>query len=110
MKRNASSTRSKKWFSRNCLDNDFCREYVCNLCSTQFEFNEYKLGVFNYNLTALYITYGTHSYIIFADENDVDLKVMEKKIYGNKDRYHEIKSFYGDNCWFECLLWIKNRI
>ena len=110
MKRDTNSTRSRKWFTRNCLDNEFCKEYVDNLCSTHFGFNRYKFGVFNGDLTALYITYGLYSYVIFADRDNINLKVMEKNSNENKNRYHELRNFYGDNCWYECLSWIKRRI
>lgn len=110
MKRNTNSVRSQKWFARNHLDNEFCKEYVDNLCNTQFEFNKYTFGVFNGSITALYITYGLYSYVVFADRDKVSLKVMEKNSSGNKDKYHELKLFYGDNCWYECLMWIKKRI
>ena len=111
MKRDVNSTRSKKWLRRNSLDNEFCREYVDRLCNTQFEFDKYTFGVFNGADTALYITYGLHSYVIFADAENINLKMMEKNSNKvKKENYHELKTFYGDNCWFECLFWIKKRI
>lgn len=107
MIRDINSARSKKWINRNDLNSAFCKEYVDNLCCVQFNFKIYNFSIFNNN-ASLYITYGLNSYVIYVDNSVIGLKLMEKN--KNNDSYHELLYFYGDNCWFDCFLWIKNRI
>jgi hypothetical protein len=109
MQRTANSARSKKWLNRNRLDNDFCKEYVDSLCKQKFSSTEYSFATYNGDSTALYITSNLHSYMIFVDEEYICLKLMEENTK-ESNRYHELKIFYGDNCWIECLSYIKNRI
>lgn len=110
MKRNSESRRSRKWVARNNLDNLLCREYVESLCRTYFSPDSYNFG--NYNgQTSLYFAYGLQSYVLFVDEEAVSLVLLEKNTdNSNKDKYHKIKEFNGDSCWFECLLWVRKRI
>lgn len=108
MKRDCNSVRSKKWINRNSLENDFCKEYVDNLCSIHFNFNIYNFGVYKEFGNSLYINYGIHNYIIYIDKNDICLKLLEKN-KNSEFNYHFINSYFGDNCWYECLNWIKKR-
>lgn len=110
MKRDFHSTRSKKWFARNSLESSSCRSYVHNLCEINFEFDNFDIKPYN-GTDVLFVSHGLYTYIVFADNVDVGLKILEKNSNtGRKDRYHSIdKMFYGDSCWYNCLDWIKNR-
>ena len=111
MKRNPNSSRSIKWIERNSLNNESCKRYVEKLCiSMNFEY--FKIGEYDIEEQALWITYGLYSYIIEVDKDDISLKVFESnKNQKEEMRYHIMqKRFNGDSCWYECLTWIKNRV
>lgn len=109
MIRDTNSKRSQKWFARNNLDDDLCMEYVNDLCEIHFGFKDYTFALFDETM-ALYISYGLYSYVIYADRFETCLKLLEiNSNKHDKNRYHKLKVFFGDSCWFECLSWIKKR-
>jgi hypothetical protein len=112
-RRNPDSSRSQKWLKRNSLENPSCEEYVRNLCENM-GFTLYDIKSFSFKHKALYITYGIDSYIISVSQDDMALTIMEQNTVGankNKDRWHRMidRIFYGDSCWYDCLMWIKKR-
>lgn len=110
MKRNPNSTRSVKWVERNSLNNPSCEGYVRNLIDNHFKFEIYKIGEYNSSEKALWITYGSFSYIIEVNPDNVCLDVLEQNTNTNKNKYHLLKKkFNGDSCWYDCLSWIKDR-
>lgn len=110
MKRNLQSNRSKKWIERNSLNNPECERYVRKLCDSYFELPIYKIGEYDSDEKALWITYGCFSYIIEVDRKNVNLKVFESKNHSKGNNYHVLKkTFVGDTCWYESLSWVKNK-
>ena len=111
MKRSPNSSRSIKWIVRNSLNNDNCKRYVEKLCIF-LSFKYFKFGEYDSEEQALWITYGTKSYIVEIDKENICLKILERNNYfSDKDRYYLLDKFFtGDNCWYECLNWIKCRI
>ena len=79
------------------------------MCKIIFNFKTFKIDKFQDDEQALWITYGLYSYIVFVSKEDVGLGVLESKINNVDNKYHKIKIFYGDACWYQCFDWIKNR-
>lgn len=100
-----------KWIKRNSLNYESCCNYVSSLCEIVFNFENFKIELFKDDEKALWITYGLHSYIIFASDTEINLVVLEENT-GKQgyNKYHKLKMFNGDTCWYNCLSWIKNRM
>lgn len=109
MKRQLGSSRTNKWLKRNSLNQDTCCSYVVSLCENHFKFDKFKIDMFNNISKALWITYGLYSYVIFVDEKEINLLVLENLIIDNNNKYREVKRFNGDACWYNCFTWIINR-
>ena len=111
MERNKLSTRSIKWINRYSLDNPLCVENVLSMCKYIFNFTTFKVD--NYKgVPALWLTYGTKSYVAYISTENINIEVLEKNTnnyFGNN--YHKIdKFFFGESCWYKFLYWVKNRI
>lgn len=111
MERNKLSTRSIKWINRYSLNNPICVENVLSMCECIFSFITFKIGEYK-GENALWLTYGTKSYIAYISTEKVCIEVLEKNINSISDNhYHKIeKIFFGESCWYNFLFWVKNRI
>lgn len=111
LERNKLSSRSLKWINRYSLNNNLCVENVVSMCKYVFNFETFKISNYK-DSAALWLTYGTKSYIAFISTENVCIEVLEKNINNALDnKYHKInKIFFGESCWYNFLLWVKNRI
>lgn len=111
LERNKLSARSKKWINRYSLNNPLCVDNVLSMCECIFNFITFKISDYK-NIPALWITYGTKSYIAYISIDNICIEVLEKNINTNSDNYyHKIqKTFFGESCWYNFLSWVKNRI
>lgn len=97
------------WQKRNSLKNN--EDMVCRLCK-QLKIDRYNITINCSGELDLIVEHNLDSYKVQNDRDQLTLNLLERNKALNKkdkEKYHLIMTFEGDDIWYSILKYIKNR-